>query len=121
MAKAGKSVLLISQASSEQSICFAAPADATDAIIAGLNAEFAEELKRRDIDTVWSQEPVSIVTIVGGGMRGTRGISGRIFTALGNGGVNVIAIAQGSSECSISVVVDDQDTAAAVSSIHALI
>ncbi|MFQ5421052.1 MAG: aspartate kinase, partial [Anaerolineae bacterium] len=89
VAKVGKSVLLISQASSEQSICFAAPDEATDAIIAGLTAEFKEELVRKDIDTVWSLEPVSIVTIVGGGMRGTPGISGRIFTALGNKSVNV--------------------------------
>ena len=121
VAKAGKSVLLISQASSEQSICFAAPDKATDAIIAGLEAEFKEELKRQDIDKVWSLEPVSIVTIVGGGMRGTKGVSGRIFTALGDNDVNVIAIAQGSSECSISVVVDEIDTAQAVASIHNLI
>ncbi len=121
VANAGMSVLLISQASSEQSICFAAPDESTDTIIASLKQEFTEELKRKDIDNVWSQEPVSIVTIVGGGMRHTLGIAGRAFTALGESGVNIIAIAQGSSECSISVVVDDVDTAEAVGSIHALI
>jgi bifunctional aspartokinase / homoserine dehydrogenase 1 len=121
VARAGKSVLLISQASSEQSICFAAPDEATDVIITSLSREFSNELARKDIDAVWSQEPVSIVTIVGKGMRGTRGIAGRVFTALGDNGVNVIAIAQGSSECSISVVVEDRDTAQAVIGIHALI
>ncbi len=55
-------------------------------------------------------EDVSIVTIVGAGMRGTPGISGRVFSALGDNRINVIAIAQGSSECSISIVVDAEDT-----------
>ncbi|WP_420628315.1 aspartate kinase [Candidatus Leptofilum sp.] len=121
VARDNQSVLLISQASSEQSICFAAPDAATHSIIASLEAEFAVELARKDVDRIWAQEPVSIVTIVGAGMRGTPGISGRVFTALGNHSVNVVAIAQGSSECSISVVVDDVDTATAVAQIHALI
>ncbi|MCB8947148.1 MAG: aspartate kinase [Ardenticatenaceae bacterium] len=121
VARDNQSVLLISQASSEQSICFAAPDTATDSIIASLEAEFKVELARKDIDRIWADEPVSIVTIVGAGMRGTPGISGRVFTALGDHRVNVIAIAQGSSECSISVVVDDVDTATAVAQIHALI
>ncbi len=115
------SVLLISQASSEQSICFATPDEATHTVIAGLEAEFAEELNRQDIDSIWAASPVAIVTIVGAGMRGTPGISGRIFTALGQQSVNVIAIAQGSSECSISIVVDAGDTETAVRQIHALI
>jgi aspartate kinase len=115
------SVLLISQASSEQSICFATPEEATATVISSLEATFAEELQRRDIDSIWALEPVSIVTAVGAGMRHTPGIAGRIFTALGDHRVNVIAIAQGSSECSISVVVDAADTAAAVGHIHALI
>jgi len=121
VARDNRSVLLISQASSEQSICFATPDEATDQIIQSLEDEFKIELDRRDIDRIWTHEPVSIVTIVGAGMRGTPGISGRIFTALGNQKVNVIAIAQGSSECSISVVVDDVDTAVAVAQIHELI
>ncbi|MCP4420674.1 MAG: aspartate kinase [Chloroflexi bacterium] len=121
VARDDQSVLLISQASSEQSICFAAPDEATDKIIHSLETEFKVELARKDIDRIWSHEPVSIVTIVGAGMRGTPGISGRIFTALGEQMVNVIAIAQGSSECSISVVVDGKETATAVSQIHQLI
>ena len=121
VARDDQSVLLISQASSEQSICFATPDDATRKIIHSLEDEFKVELARRDIDRIWTQEPVSIVTIVGSGMRGTPGIAGRIFTALGEHKVNVIAIAQGSSECSISVVVDDAETAVAVAQIHELI
>ena len=107
------SVLLISQASSEQSICFAVPADFSDQVVSDLESEFAEEIKCRDIDKIWARNPLSIVTAVGAGMRGTLGIAGRLFTALGNQGVNIMAIAQGSSECSVSMVVDAQDTAAA--------
>ncbi len=115
------SVLLISQASSEQSICFSVPSGSTDVVIESLTGEFAAELERRDIDSIWAMREVSIVTIVGAGMRGTPGISGRVFTALGTNLVNVIAIAQGSSECSISIVVAAEDTAAAVAHIHELI
>lgn len=115
------SVLLISQASSEQSICFATAEDSAGQVISSLEAEFAQELERRDIDRIWAQTDVSIVTIVGAGMRGTPGIAGRIFSALGSQEVNVIAIAQGSSECSISVVVDAADTDKALEHVHALI
>jgi aspartokinase/homoserine dehydrogenase 1 len=113
--------LLISQASSEQSICFAVPDEGTEHIIEALDKEFADELSRRDIDRIWAQRDVSIVTVVGAGMRGTPGISGRLFTALGDDRVNIIAIAQGSSECSTSMVVNDDDTRAAERSIHNLI
>lgn len=121
VARQDANVLLISQASSEQSICFSVPAGDTDAVIAGLETEFAEELRRRDIDRVWGMRPVSIVTVVGAGMRGTPGIAGRIFSALGDAEINIVAIAQGSSECSISLVVDAADTAGAVQQIHALL
>jgi aspartate kinase len=121
VARAKVSVLLISQASSEQSICFAAPSLAVAGVVAGLEAEFAIELQRRDIDRIWALQPVAIVTVVGAGMRGTPGIAGRIFSALGRQGVNIVAIAQGSSECSISLVVLEEDTASAVNYIHELI
>jgi aspartate kinase len=115
------SVLLITQASSEQSICFAAPEETTEQVIAGLEKEFERELDRQDIDRVWAIRPVAIITVVGAGMRGTPGIAGRLFTALGNQQINIIAIAQGSSECSISLVVAGRDTAEAVRHIHTLL
>jgi len=121
VARHGVNVLLISQASSEQSICFAVPAGQTDTVLADLEAAFAIELQRRDIDRVWALRPVSIITVVGAGMRGTPGIAGRIFGALGEHHVNIVAIAQGSSECSISMVVDGADTAPAVQHIHTLL
>jgi len=61
------------------------------------------------------------VTVVGAGMRHTPGIAGKVFSALGDAGVNVIAIAQGSSECSISLVVEAAETNEAVAAIHELI
>jgi aspartate kinase len=121
VAKEAVSVLLITQASSEQSICFATNAESAGRVIAGLEAAFSPELLRRDIDSIWQQSSVSILTVVGAGMRGTPGIAGRIFSALGRHQVNIIAIAQGSSECSISLVVDDSDAAVALSHLHKLI
>ena len=121
VAATGTSVPLITQASSEQSICFAVPSNAIQRVLSELDASFEVELARRDIDRIWSTEEVVIITIVGAGMRSTPGIAGRIFTALGQQEVNVIAIAQGSSEVSISVVVDALDTQIAMNAIHSLI
>lgn len=121
VAEMHKNVLLISQASSEQSICFAAPNDSAVVLLEALNKEFTKELARRDIDAIWAQDPVSIVTVVGAGMRGTPGIAGQVFSALGESEVNIVAIAQGSSECSISIVVEQTEEATAVSCIHQLI
>jgi bifunctional aspartokinase / homoserine dehydrogenase 1 len=121
VASTGTSVPLITQASSEQSICFAVPSESSSAVVAALEAAFASELAQRDIESVWATDDVVIVTAVGAGMRHTPGVAGRIFTALGKRGVNVIAIAQGSSEASISLVVEGGDGQAAVQAIHELI
>ena len=121
VAATGTSVPLITQASSEQSICFAVPVESTRQVLSALEGAFATELARRDIDRVWATEEVVIVTVVGAGMRHTPGIAGRIFSALGERGVNVIAIAQGSSEVSISLVVDAASAVEAVKALHVLI
>jgi len=121
VASTGTSVPLISQASSEQSICFAVPADVAGQVVATLEKVFVQELADRDIDRVWSTGNISIITAVGAGMIHTPGIAGRVFSALGQAAVNVIAIAQGSSEVSISMVVEASDAEMAVKAIHALI
>jgi len=121
VAATGTSVPLITQASSEQSICFAVPSESAERVLASLESAFALELLHRDIDRVWAMPEVGIVTVVGAGMRHTPGIAGRIFTVLGEKNVNVIAIAQGSSEVSISLVVDGADCEAAVLALHSLI
>jgi aspartate kinase len=70
---------------------------------------------------VRSQDDIVIVTVVGAGMRETPGIAGEVFSALGDRGLNVVAIAQGSSECSISLVVAAADADDSVRAIHELI
>lgn len=115
------SVPLITQASSEQSICFAVPSETAEHVLNALEKTFAHEIEEDDIDRVWSTDDVSIVTVVGAGMRHTPGVAGKVFSQLGNNGVNVLAIAQGSSEVSISLVVDASDTENAVKALHELI
>jgi aspartate kinase len=121
VASTGTSVPLITQASSEQSICFAVPSETAPCVLDSLEKAFVHEIEDEDIDRVWSTEDVSIVTVVGAGMRHTVGVSGKVFSQLGNFGVNVLAIAQGSSEVSISLVVASSDTENAVKALHELI
>lgn len=118
VARQGASVLMISQASSEQSICFVIPTPAAQSVIESVESEMELELSRRDIDRVWEQDNIVIVTAVGAGLRHTPGIAGRIFSALGKVEINVIAIAQGSSEYSISIVVTERDADHAMRQIH---
>jgi aspartate kinase len=118
VARQGASVLMISQASSEQSICFVIPTKNVSGVIKSIESEMELELARRDIDRVWAQPDIVIVTAVGAGLRNTPGIAGRTFSALGRAGINVIAIAQGSSEYSISIVVAENDADEALRQIH---
>jgi aspartate kinase len=121
VAATGTSVPLITQASSEQSICFAVPVESVARVVASLEVAFAQELSRGDIDRVWATGDVTIITVVGAGMRSTPGIAGKIFNSLGDDQVNVIAIAQGSSEVSISLVVEASQAEVGVRAIHNLI
>jgi len=121
VASTGTSVSLISQASSEQSICFTVPEEACSRVLQALHTAFARELSARDIDRIWATEEVAIVTVVGEGMIHTPGVAGQVFSALGEKNINVIAIAQGSSEVSLSLVVAASDTESAVRTLHNLI
>jgi aspartate kinase len=118
VAHTGTSVLMISQSSSEQSISFVVPARETSQVLAILEQEMARELERRDIERIWSQNEIVILAVVGAGMKGIPGISARIFSALGRRNINVVAIAQGSSEFNISLVIDRRDADDAVRCIH---
>ena len=116
--EAGLSVSTIFQGSSESSIGFTVPeAQAGDAV-ARVRHAFRHEIDQRLIDRVSARTSLSVVAVVGEGMAGTRGISARVFTALDTGGINVVAIAQASSERNISVVVDSADAAEAARRIH---
>jgi aspartate kinase len=118
VASEGTSVMMISQASSEQSICFVIPMDAVRPVIKAIETEMVLELARQDIDRIYSLDDMVIVTVVGAGLRNTPGISGQIFSALGKAGINILAIAQGSSESSLSIVVEASESKAAVRQIH---
>ncbi|HEX6061982.1 MAG TPA: aspartate kinase [Candidatus Limnocylindria bacterium] len=112
------SVLMISQASSENSICLVVPSDSIKRLESALRRMFSQELARHDVEKVAIEAPVAIVSAVGEGMRGTPGVAARLFGALGGAKVNVIAIAQGSSELNISLVVSEKDRENAVRAIH---
>lgn len=118
VASQGASVLMISQSSSEQSICFIIPTEGVSSVIRAVEEEMTLELARRDVDRIWSLDDVVIVTAVGAGMRSTPGVAARIFGALGQGEINVIAMAQGSSDCSVSLVIAADAAAEAVRLIH---
>jgi bifunctional aspartokinase / homoserine dehydrogenase 1 len=114
----GISVSLISQASSEHSICASVPErQASDARRSLLTA-FRDEISRREVDGVEVMSGLSTISVVGLGMAGTPGIAGRLFTALARGGINVVAIAQGSSELNISFVVSSSQADEAQRRIH---
>ena len=116
--KAGVSVTLISQASSEHSICIAVPQDVAERARQVITDAFAEELETGQIQSVDVQEAQSIVAVVGDGMAGTPGIAARFFGTLGRAGINVRAIAQGSSERNISAVVDSGEATKALRAAH---
>ena len=118
VAHEGISVLMISQASSEQSICFIIRQQDSARAIAALERTFELELARHNIDRVSAQTDVAIVTVVGAGMRGTPGIGAKVFGALGQRRINVISVAQGSSEYNISLVVKQDEAHDAVRAIH---
>ncbi|MFL5800520.1 MAG: aspartate kinase [Roseiflexaceae bacterium] len=120
VASAGANVLMISQASSEQSICFVVPMAVSRAVVQSLEEGLKHELERRDVDRIAARDAVVIVTAVGAGMRDTPGVASQVFGALAVRQINVIAIAQGSSESAISLVVGGGDADEAVRAIHAL-
>ena len=110
-------VLMISQASSENNICFVVSAADAPRVVKALRQSLEVELLRGHIDEIADQR-VAIVAAVGDRMRGTPGIAATVFGALGNSGINVIAISQGSSERNISFVVAEGDATSAVQAIH---
>ncbi|GMO50640.1 MAG: bifunctional aspartate kinase/homoserine dehydrogenase I [Termitinemataceae bacterium] len=112
------SVVLISQASSEYSICFAVSINDADSARSAVNQEFEKEIGLSLIERVIIELDCSIIAVVGKQMKGTTGISGKVFHALGRNGINIIAIAQGSSEINISTVIAKKDAAKAVNAIH---
>lgn len=117
--RVGVSVALISQASSEHSICLVVPGAVAGVAGDALRAAFADQLEREVIEGIDVRTDLSIIAIVGLGMSGTHGVAARLFAAIAEAQVNVIAIAQGASELNISVVVEEASVTAAQRAVHA--
>ena len=119
-AKAGANILMISQSSSEQSFCFTVIDPVAGDVKAAVEQELQREIQHKNIDSVKILSDIVIITVVGSGMRGTPGVAGRVFSLLGEHRINVLAIAQGSSECSISFIISESDLEHAVTKLHSL-
>ena len=112
------SVILISQASSEHSICFAIDPRGAENVKTILDAEFATEIEHGHIDNIAIERDLSVIATVGEGMKKSSGIAGKLFSVLGKNGVNIVAVAQGSSEINISVVINKNNLSKALNSLH---
>jgi bifunctional aspartokinase / homoserine dehydrogenase 1 len=118
LAASNTSVSVISQASSEASICFVVPEDESESAREALEEAFKFELQLGVIDSITVKNNQSVLAIVGLGMKGTSGIASRCFKALAKSNVNIEAIAQGSSELNISVVIEGSDVTNALRMLH---
>jgi aspartokinase/homoserine dehydrogenase 1 len=111
-------IILITQSSSEYSICFAVLPEDAGGAEAAIREEFDREIGAGAIEAPATEKDLSIIAVVGSRMKSTSGISGKVFHALGRNGINVVAIAQGSSELNISAVIPRQDEGKALNAIH---
>ena len=116
--QANISIVLISQASSEHSICFAVRSKDARSAADVIKQEFKDDFKNENLSAIQIEEDCSILAIVGSGMTGTKGIAARFFNAISLSKTNVIAIAQGSSEKNISIVIKSKDMNHATSFVH---
>ncbi|WP_299781146.1 bifunctional aspartate kinase/homoserine dehydrogenase I [uncultured Formosa sp.] len=111
-------VILITQASSEHSICFGI--DEKDAVSAksAIDAEFENEISLKKIDPILVESNLSIIALIGDSMKSHQGISGKMFSALGKNNINIRAIAQGASERNISAIISQNDVKKALNILH---
>lgn len=121
LARANVEVLALSSSSYRQSFCFLVRSEELPQALQSLEAALALELAHGYLKPVEVDENVGLLAVVGEGMRGTPGLAGRIFTAISRENVNIIAIAQGSSEVSISLVTSTAETKKAVQTVHTLL
>jgi aspartokinase/homoserine dehydrogenase 1 len=118
LARRGISVILICQSSSEYSICFAVMPDEARGAELALEEEFKQEIHSGGIEKPLTETELSIIAVVGSKMKSTSGVSGKFFHALGRNGINIVAIAQGSSEINISAVISRNDESKALNAVH---
>jgi aspartokinase/homoserine dehydrogenase 1 len=117
--QAGISVTMISQASSEHSLCLCVPAERAAAAQRALAAAFAPELARRELEGVVVRDGMATLAVVGLGMAGTPGVMSRVFQTLAGAGINIAALAQGSSELNITAVIEEAAVERAARAVHA--
>jgi aspartokinase/homoserine dehydrogenase 1 len=118
LAAARINIILITQASSEHTICCAIDPLSIDDARGAISEEFNLELQTGLLSPLIVEEDLAIISVVGERMRQTPGMSGRIFTALGSNGINVVAVAQGSSELNISAGISNEDETKALNALH---
>ena len=116
--KSRANVLLISQSSSQNDICFIVASSDAKRTVEALRSEFVQDVAHEKVEHITVDPNIAVVAVVGENMHGTPGVAGRTFSALGREGVNIIAIAQGSSECNISFVVEERHMKAALAALH---
>lgn len=119
LASAGSEVLAFSSSSYRQNFCFLIRKDELSAALEGLESEFELELEHDYLHPIQVDTEVGLLAVVGEGMQGTPGLAGRIFTAISRENINIIAIAQGSSELTIVIIVARSGLEKAVQAVHA--
>jgi aspartate kinase len=112
------SVMMFSQGSSEQHISLVVSRQDGDATVKALRREFEQEIDRRRIDRITSVADIAIIALVGEGIKGAPGVAARAFGVLGSANINIMMIAQGSSELNLSIVARQKDAPRAVQLIH---
>lgn len=118
LGRAGYNVYMISQASSQHSLSFAVDRESSDDIVELLHEEFELDLFRQRLLRIWDDKDMAIIAVVGAGMRGTPGVAGLVFKTLGDHRINILTIAQGSSELNISCVIAESAIPQAVPALH---
>ncbi|MFN0086375.1 MAG: aspartate kinase [Blastocatellia bacterium] len=111
-------ILMISQASSENNLCFVVNSSESARVVKALRKTLELDLLQGHIEDISHNDQIAVVAAIGDRMQGGLGIAGRVFAAMGESGVNVIAISQGSSERNISFIVGEKDATEAVRAIH---
>jgi aspartokinase/homoserine dehydrogenase 1 len=118
LAEAEINIIMISQASSEHSICLVVRKEQSQEAVKKLQSALSQEIEAKQIENIYMIADLEIIAVIGEKMRGTPGISGKLFSALGNKEINILAIAQGSSERNISFVIESKDATRALNTIH---
>ena len=118
VSSAGTSILLITQSSSEYTISFCVRDDEAEKVKAALDKKFELEIREKLLDEVDVRKDCAIVSVVGDGMIANRGVASKFLSALSSQDINILAIAQGSSERCISAVINNEFADTAVKAVH---